>query len=79
MKIMAERHRVNCKTLENRWKCKSVSMEEAVSTYCQAFTNSQEKALVGIINRLTDYRKPLTSAIVKNLAEEIKGSFVKKS
>jgi hypothetical protein len=54
-------------------------MEEAVSTYCQAFTNSQEKALVGIINRLTDYRKPLTSAIVKNLAEEIKGSFVKKS
>ena len=29
----AEKHNVVRKTLENRWKGKSVSMQEAVSTY----------------------------------------------
>jgi hypothetical protein len=67
------------KTLENRWKGKSVSMKEAVSMYRQALTNAQEKALIGIINRLTERRMPPTSAIVTNLAEEIRGAPVGKN
>ena len=54
-------------------------MEEAVSIHRQALTNAEEKALVGIINRLTDYRMPLTSAIVKNLIEEIRGAPIEKN
>jgi hypothetical protein len=42
----AEKYDVTRKTLENRWKGKSVSMAEAVSIYRQCLTNSQEKALV---------------------------------
>jgi Tc5 transposase DNA-binding domain len=67
------------KTLENRWKGKSISMQEAVSIHRQALTNAQEKALIGIINKLTDRRMPPTSAIVKNLAEEIRGAPVGKN
>ena len=79
VKSTAEKYDVCRKTLENRWKGKSVSMEEAVSIYRQALTNSQEKALVRVIDRLTDRRMPPTTAIVKNLAEEIKGAAVRKN
>jgi hypothetical protein len=75
----AKRYGLHPKTLENRWKGKSVSMAEAVSTHRQALTNAQEKALIGIINWLTDRRMPPTSAIVKNLAEEIRGAPVGKN
>ena len=67
------------KTLENRWKGKSVSMKEAVSMYRQALTNAQEKVLIRIINRLIKRRMPLTSAIVTNLAEKIRKAFIKKN
>jgi hypothetical protein len=40
VKATAEKYGVNRKTLENRWKGKSVSMQEAVSTYRQCLTNS---------------------------------------
>ena len=79
VKATAEKYEVNRKTLENRWKGKSVSMQEAVSTYRQCLTNSQEKALIGIINDLTDRRMPPTTSIVKNLAEEIRGCEVGKN
>jgi hypothetical protein len=46
--------------------------------YRQALTNAQEKALIGIINRFTERRMPPTSAIVTNLAEEIRGALVGK-
>jgi len=36
----AEKYNVVRKTLENRWKGKSVSMQEAVSTYRQCLTSS---------------------------------------
>jgi hypothetical protein len=48
-------------------------------TYRQCLTNSQEKALIAIINDLTDWNMPLTTAIVKNLAEEIRGCAVRKN
>ena len=67
------------KTLENRWKGKSVSMKEAVSMYRQALTNAQENLLIGIINRLTERRMPLTFVIVINLAKKIRGAFVRKN
>jgi hypothetical protein len=35
--------------------------------------------LIGIINRLTERKMPPTSAIVTNLAEEIRGAFVRKN
>jgi hypothetical protein len=54
-------------------------MKEAVSMYRQALTNAQEKVLIGIINRLTERRMPPTSAIVTNLAEEIRGASVGKN
>ena len=66
-------------TLGNRWKGRTTSMAEAVSEMHQVLTNAQEKALVSIINKLSDRRMPLTSAIVKNLAEEIRGVPVRKN
>jgi hypothetical protein len=45
----------------------------------QALTNAQKEALIGIINKLTDRRMPSTSAVVKNLAEEIRGAPVGKN
>jgi hypothetical protein len=35
--------------------------------------------LIGIINRLTERRMPLTFVIVTNLAEEIRGAFIRKN
>jgi hypothetical protein len=47
--------------------------------YRQTLTNTQEKVLIRIINRLTKRKMPLTSAIVTNLIEEIRRAFVKKN
>jgi hypothetical protein len=79
VKATAEKYDVTRKTLENRWKGKSTSMEEAISTHRQCLTNSQERALIQLINRLTDRGMPPTTAIVKNLAEEIRGCAVGKN
>ena len=43
-----------------------------LSMYRQAFTNAQEKALIQVINWLTDYNIPQITAIIKNLVEEIR-------
>ena len=75
----AEKYDVAYKTLEDQWKGRSTSMEEYISTYHQCLTNFQESALVELINDLTDYRMPLTTIIVKNLAEEIRGYAVGKN
>jgi hypothetical protein len=58
---------------------KSVLIEEAVLTYRQCLTNSQEKALIAIINNLTNRNMPPTITIVKNLVEEIRGYIVRKN
>ena len=67
------------KTLEDRWKGRSTSIEECVSNCRQCLTNSQESALIELINDLTDRGIPPTTAIVKNLAEEIRGYAVGKN
>ena len=79
VKATAEKYDVTRKTLENQWKGKSISMEECISIYRQCLTNSQERALVELIIHLTNLRMPLTTAIIKNLAEEIRGSQVRKN
>ena len=79
IRATALKYELISKALENRQKGKLVSMEEAVSMYCQVLTNAKEKALVGIINQLTNYRMPLTSAIIKNLTEEIRGALIEKN
>ena len=66
-------------TLGNQWKGRTTSMAEAVSETRQALTNAQEKALISIINKLSDRRMPLTLAIIKNLIEEIRGVPVRKN
>jgi hypothetical protein len=66
-------------TLGKRWKGKMGSMEDCISTYRQCLTNSQERALIQLINRLTNRGMPPMSRIVKNLAEEIRGSAVGKN
>ena len=43
------------------------------------YTDSQEKALVALINDLTSRRISPTTAIVKNLAKEIRGYLIKKN
>jgi hypothetical protein len=75
----AKKYDVTRKTLENRWKGNSGPMEEAISTHRQCLTNSQEKALIKLINKLTDRGMPPTSAVVRNLAEEIRGCPVGKN
>src|SRR5271168_352215 len=60
-------------TLMRRFKGQTTSREEAISIHRQCLTRSQEKALVDLINRLTDRGMPPTSRIVKNLTEEIRG------
>jgi hypothetical protein len=53
--------------------------QEANSLYLQCLTTAQEEVLIGHINKLTDRGMPLTSYIVKNLAEEIRGCKVGKN
>jgi hypothetical protein len=70
VKATAEKYDVNRNTLGNRWKEKSTSMEACVSSDRQCLTNSQKRALVQIINKLTDRRIPPTTAIVKLSRED---------
>jgi hypothetical protein len=53
--------------------------KDANSFYRQCLTNAQEEVLIGRINYLTERGMPPTSAIVKNLAEEIRGRPVGKN
>ena len=75
----AKKYGIVRKTLENRWKGKSVLISEDRSTHRQCLTNSQERALIGIIHDLTNRRMPPTTAIIKNLAQEIRGYDVRKN
>jgi hypothetical protein len=53
--------------------------KEANSFFHQALTTTQEEALVSRINYLTERGMPPTSAIVENLAVEIRGTGVGKN
>ena len=79
IKATAEKYGIERMTLGKRQKGKTSSMEECISIHRQALTNSQEKALVRLINRLIDRNMPPTTTIVKNLAKEIRGYAIGKN
>ena len=79
VKATTKKYDVTRKTLENQQKGKLILIEEFISTYCQCLTNPQERALIELINKLTDQRMPLTTAIIKNLTEEIRGCTIGKN
>ena len=56
-----------------------MSHDQYASEFKQRLNNTQEKALIAQINRLTDCGIPLTARIVRNLAEEVIGSSVGKN
>ena len=62
-----------------RFEGKRVSRSEANSEYRMLLTNAQEEALITRINCLTNRNMPPTSAIVRNIVEEIRGAEVNKN
>jgi Tc5 transposase DNA-binding domain len=67
----ARDHDVHRTTLARRYCGKTVSREEANSTYRQRLNDVQEDTLLRYIDSLTDRHIPPTSQIIRNLAEEI--------
>ncbi|RFU26763.1 hypothetical protein B7463_g9572, partial [Scytalidium lignicola] len=67
----ALKYGVNRTTLARRFKKIQGTREDANSETRQRLNSTQEKVLIGHINRMTDRGMPPTSQIVKNLAEEI--------
>jgi hypothetical protein len=67
----ARDHHISPMTLARRYKGKTVSQAEANSTYRQRLNDVQEDTLLRYIDTLMDRNIPLTSQIIKNLAEEI--------
>jgi Tc5 transposase DNA-binding domain len=75
----ARKYRVERTTQAKRFKGQTVSHQEWASSHKQCLTTEQEKALIATINHLTNRGMPPTTRIVKNLAEEIRGSAVGKN
>ncbi len=66
---------VHSTTLMRRYCGRSVSKADATSKWKQNLNNVQEDTLLRYIDQLTNRYMPLTTQIIKNLAEEIiKGS-----
>ena len=66
-------------TLMQRHQDKTSSRTQTTSLYHKLLTDTQEEALIDQINKLTIRGLPLTSYIVKNLAEEIIGKEINKN
>jgi hypothetical protein len=79
VKATAEKYGIERTTLRNRWNSKSTLIEECISVHRQCLTNSQERAIVHLTNRLTNRNIPPITVIVKNLVEEIRGYAVRKN
>jgi hypothetical protein len=62
---------VNCLTLLRRFLKEQVFKTIANSEHRQCLSIEQEEVLISHINKLTCHGLPLTSAIVRNLAEEM--------
>jgi hypothetical protein len=66
-------------SISKRMRGKTKTRKEADSFWRQCLTDAQEDVLIKHINSLSDRGMPPTSSIVKNLAEEIRGSPVGKN
>ena len=76
---VAAKFNVDYTTISKRICSLMKSRKDADSFQRQCLTNAQEETLIAYINKLTDRGMPLTSSIVQNLAEEIKGAKVEKN
>jgi hypothetical protein len=76
---VARLYEVEPTTLRRRFLGKTASRAHADSEFRQRLNNVQEDTLLGYIDRLTDRHIPLTTQIIKNLAEEILGGPVGKN
>lgn len=75
----AAKFKVDRTTISKRIRGLTKSRKDADSFWRQCLTNAQEETLIAHINKLSDRGMPLTSSIVQNLAEEIKGAKVGKN
>ena len=73
---IARKHEVDPTTLTRRHKGQTVSRVTVISEIHQRLTVQQEEVLIMHINKLTDRGIPLTSRILRNMAEEIIGESV---
>ena len=70
-RAIAKKYRVARITLSEYYKGKTTLRKIANSEYYQYLTIEQEEVLIDQINHLIDYTIPLTTQIVRNIAEEI--------
>ena len=75
----AAKFNVDCTTILKQICGLTKSRKDANSFWRQCLTNAEEETLIAHINKLTDRGMPLTSSIVQNLAEEIRGAKVGKN
>jgi hypothetical protein len=76
---IAKRYSLQYSTLSRRWRGITSSRAEATSEHYQQLTIAQEEVLIDQINKLIVRKIPLTSYIVRNIAEEIINSAVGKN
>ncbi len=76
---IAEKYAIGHHALSQHHQGKTTSRVDFFSNYRQCLTDIQEDILINQINRLTDWRMPPTSQIVKNFTEEIIGCAVGKN
>jgi hypothetical protein len=69
--VIATRYGLQCSTLSRRWHGITSSRAEATSEYYQWLIIAQEEVLIDQINKLIVRKIPLTTQIVRNMAEEI--------
>ena len=70
-KATAQEFNIGHTALSRRHQGKTTSRATTNSEYRQLLTNAQEQQLINQINRLSVRHMPLTSQIVRNMAEEI--------
>ena len=68
---ISEKYGLTRTTLMRRFLGLCTSRQQATSIYHKLLTDTQEEALITQINKLTVRGMPLTTKIVKNLAEEV--------
>ena len=77
--VVARAFKIHPTTLTRRYTDKTVSREEANSTFRQCLNDIQEDTLLDYIDSLTNKYISSTSQIIKNLVKEIIKRLVKKN
>jgi uncharacterized protein YoaH (UPF0181 family) len=75
----AKKYGYSRSAVSRRIRALTKSKKDTISFWQQCLTNEQEEVLIHRINTLTDRGMPPTSHIIKNLAEELRGTKVGKN